>query len=59
MLLSEKERLIEELKQDKFLNKRTITILLILAFILICTTFYIARRNMINKKRFNALIKRI
>ncbi|WP_280936620.1 helix-turn-helix domain-containing protein [Aquimarina sp. 2201CG14-23] len=56
-LVSEKEQLIQQLEQDKFLKDNTITILVVISIILILITIYGFRKSYVSKKRFQKLLE--
>jgi len=55
-LLSKKEELITKLEDSNFLSQKTILVLIILSVLLSGAIFYFFRRNVVYKKRFNALM---
>lgn len=57
ILLAEKEKLIEELKEDNFLNRKKALLFSILTIIFICLSIYFIRKNIVYKRRFNSLIR--
>ncbi|KZS43019.1 hypothetical protein AWE51_16890 [Aquimarina aggregata] len=57
-LISEKERLITELKHENFFNKDKINVLTLFLIVLILIAIYGYRRNYINKKRFLKLLNK-
>ena len=54
-LLLSKEKLINELSKDKTISRRNILFLLLLSLVLLLVAIYFLRRNLIYKKRFNAV----
>ncbi len=56
LLLSEKERLISDLNEINFFNKKKVTALVILTLLLLFFTFYFYKKNITNKKRFDSLM---
>jgi len=56
-LISEKEKLLEQLEKDRFLKNNTITFLIILSAILVLIAIYGYRRSYINKIRFQRLLE--
>lgn len=55
-LLSKKEELISKLEDSNFLSQKTIIVLIILSILLSVAIFYFFRRNVVYKKRFDALM---
>lgn len=55
-LLGQKEKLIKELEEDQSLSNTTISILGLFSLALVLGVFYFARKNIVNKKRYQALI---
>jgi AraC-like DNA-binding protein len=55
-LLSKKEELISKLEDSNFLSQKTILVLIILSVLLSVVIFYFFRRNVVYKKRFDALM---
>ncbi len=56
ILISEKERIIDQLNQANFSNKQYIIILILLTSLFLFFTFHFYRKSIINKKRFIALM---
>lgn len=56
-LISEKEKLIDQLQRDKFLKEETITILIVFLVVLIILATYGFRKSYVNKKRFLRLLE--
>ncbi|EZH71608.1 hypothetical protein ATO12_06505 [Aquimarina atlantica] len=56
-LISEKEKLIDQLQRDKFLKEETITILIVFLVVLIVLAIYGFRKSYVNKKRFLKLLE--
>jgi len=56
-LLSQKEELINQLKDENFLSGKIVLALVIVSILLIIVIFYFSRRNIVYKKRFDALMK--
>ena len=56
-LLYEKEKLIEELEEEASIGKTTIIVLGLLSVGLIFSIIYIARKNIVHKKRFKNLME--
>ncbi|WP_438425794.1 helix-turn-helix domain-containing protein [Aquimarina macrocephali] len=56
-LISEKEKLIDQLQHDKFLKEETITILIVFLVILIIVATYGFRKSYVNKRRFLRLLE--
>jgi AraC-like DNA-binding protein len=56
-LLNEKEELISQLQDENFLSQKVVITLIILSVILGVIIVYFFRRNIVYKKRFNALIE--
>lgn len=56
-LISEKEKLIDQLQRDKFLKEETITILIVFLVVLIILATYGFRKSYVNRKRFLRLLE--
>ncbi len=56
-LISEKEKLINQLKQDKFLKHEMIIILILFIILLFALAIYGLRKSYLNKKRFQKLLE--
>ena len=58
ILISEKVKLIDELKENNFLNKKKALLFLILTLIFISVSIFFIRKNIVYKNRFDALLKK-
>ncbi|WP_165872167.1 helix-turn-helix domain-containing protein [Tenacibaculum sp. M341] len=58
ILISEKERIIDQLNKANFSNKQYIIILILLTSLFLFFTFHFYRKSLINKKRFIALMNK-